>query len=151
MCLFSYSHIYWTYFFWPSCISESRVPRVEDHCWGFPLFILNPPITGESFFPVHILYTNCTKNGTKKFPFFFFTSQAAKASLDAENVQVWCAHTAPLGWREPSDDMQIKSPAQGGILIAGWLLLLSTTCWSGPQQALFKRFAPCRRKEGYYF
>lgn len=56
-----------------------------------------------------------------------------------------------LSCREPLDDMQIKWPEQGGILIAGRLLLLSTTCWSGPQQALFKRLALCRRKEGYYF
>lgn len=42
--------------------------------------------------------------------------------LSAGKLQVCWVHAAPLSWREPLGDMQIKSPAHGSILLSDWLL-----------------------------
>lgn len=52
-----------------------------------------------------------------------------------------------LSWREPLDDMQIKSAALGSILLSDWLLLLLTTCWSVLHQAR----QGLRRGEVFFF
>lgn len=42
--------------------------------------------------------------------------------LSAGKLQVCWVHAAPLSWREPLGDRQIKSPAHGSILLSDWLL-----------------------------